>query len=71
MSTLKPEDVKVELWPQRERGGQHVLDRSCGIKVTHLPTGLEAFCDVYTSQHKNREVALSMIEWGYLAYLAA
>lgn len=63
MSELK---YKIEMWPPRERGGQHVGTGPHGIQVTHLETGLVAFCDVHRSPFKNREVALSMIEWGLL-----
>lgn len=61
---MNPADWLVEQWPPREQGGQHVLDRSPGVRVTHLPTGLMAASVVMRSQHKNREVALAMIEYG-------
>lgn len=34
------------------------------VKATHIPTGLQAACGRYKSQHKNREIAKDMILWG-------
>ena len=49
-------------------GGQVVgySPQSCGVRVTHLPTGMTACCWTKRSQHKNREVATSMVEFGLL-----
>lgn len=59
---LKPEDIKVEHWPPRQdRGGQHVGTGPSGVKVTHLPTGIEAFVEIGRSQFVNRVIACDMI----------
>lgn len=60
METIPDEDVQVEHWTSRPPGGQHV-GTSMGVKVTHLPTGLIACCEVARSQHLNRRIALDMI----------
>ena len=57
------EDLKVEIWPPRQdRGGQHVGTGPSGVKVTHLPSGIEAFVEIGRSQHINRLIAVEMIE---------
>lgn len=33
------------------------------IRVTHVPTGTVAECNTGRSQHKNRAIAIEMIEW--------
>lgn len=59
---LKPEDVKIEHWPPHQgRGGQHVGTGPSGIKVTHLPSGIEACVEIGRSQFINREIAMDMI----------
>lgn len=59
---IDPADLKVEHWPPRQdRGGQHVGPGPSGVKVTHLPTGIEAFVDIGRSQFVNREIACDMI----------
>ena len=47
---------------QPQRGGQSVGVIPKGVLVTHVPTGLAAFCDKERSQLKNRNVAMAMIE---------
>ena len=60
---LSPDEIKVEFWPPKQgRGGQHVGTGPCGVKITHVPSGIEAFVDISRSQFVNREIALNMIE---------
>jgi protein subunit release factor A len=59
---IRPEDLKVELL-KRPPGGQHVGTDS-GVRVTHLPTGLVAECNLGMSQVRNRNVAIEMIVGG-------
>lgn len=61
--TIPDEELKIEAWPLRPKGGQHVGDTSRAVKVTHLPTGTEALCSMARSQHHNRRIALEMIEF--------
>ncbi len=59
---INPEDLKTEFWPPRQPpGGQHVGTGPSGVKITHLPTGIEACVEVSRSQFINREIALDMI----------
>lgn len=59
---VRPEEVKIEVWPYGEsKGGQHV-GTNPGVKITHLETGTVAICSLCRSQHKNREIAFEMIE---------
>lgn len=59
---IQPEDVKVEIWPPRKSiGGQQVGTGPSGVKVTHLPTGIEACVDISRSQFDNRSIAMDMI----------
>lgn len=60
---IKPEDIRLEAWPPRKPpGGQHVGTGPCGVKATHIPTGIEACVGVGRSQHINRLIAVEMIE---------
>lgn len=58
---LDGDDIVVEVWPPRQRGGQHVGTGPHGVKITHLRYGLEAISTEHRSQHKNREIAAEMI----------
>lgn len=60
---MELKDLKIEIWPPRQnKGGQHVGSGPSGVKITHLPSGIEAFVDIGKSQHINRIIALEMIE---------
>lgn len=62
-SLINPEDLRTEGWPPRKPpGGQHVGSGPSGVKVTHIPTGIEACVDLGRSQHINRLIAQDMIE---------
>jgi protein subunit release factor A len=59
---IDPKDLKTEPWPPRKPpGGQHVGSGSSGIKVTHIPSGIEACVEIGRSQHDNRIIAVDMI----------
>lgn len=60
MFDVPDSDLKVETWPPRNKGGQHVGTES-GVKVTHLPSGIEAVVNIGRSQHINRQIACDMI----------
>lgn len=63
-SKILPEDLKIETLRKPDLGGQTVGMPQTGVKVTHLPSGLEATCWYARSQWKNKEIAIHMIEWG-------
>ncbi len=56
-------DLRIERWPPYEnQGGQHVGSGPSGVKVTHIPSGIEAAVDIGRSQHINLQIAMNMIE---------
>lgn len=61
---INPDDLAIATQHPVPLGGQHVGVIPRGVRVTHLPTGLTASCATERSQLKNRDVAISMIEWG-------
>lgn len=67
MSELKElidlKDIKIEPYPVVPPGGQHVGVTRTGAKVTHVPTGLIAISDCERSQVRNRNLAMSMINF--------
>lgn len=48
----------------KNHGGQQAGPSELGVTVEHIPTGLSATCKSERSQLKNRNIAISMIEWG-------
>ena len=63
-NNMNTEDLKIETYPPRNAGGQHVGKLEVGMKVTHLPSGLVVICNTERSQLRNRDVAIAMIEAG-------
>ena len=61
-SLISPADLKIEIYPSRPTGGQHVGAGESGIRITHLPTGIKAICATDRSSHRNKRIALDMIE---------
>jgi len=61
---MNPEDLKIETYPYAQKGGQHVNDARCGVKITHIPSGLVAISEAGRAQFINRDIALAMIEAG-------
>lgn len=59
---IPAEELVVSAYPPRREGGQQVGLTPTGVKVEHLPTGLVAICIDDRSQHRNRLIAMHMIE---------
>lgn len=59
--------IKVEVYPSRPTGGQQVGTGPNCIRAVHYigdyPSVIEAVCERERSQHKNKRIAVEMIEW--------
>lgn len=63
MSDVIPtEELEITVYPPRRQGGQQVGLTPTGVQITHVPTGLVAICVSDRSQHRNRLIAMHMIE---------
>jgi protein subunit release factor A len=63
-TSMIEDQFKVDGLCPPARGGQHVGVTVYPIKVTHLPTGIFAVCGSERSQHKNRSIAMAMVQYG-------
>lgn len=61
---IPEDDLEVSVINNRPVGGQQVGTHICPVKVLHKPTGIYAVCGDERSQHKNRTIALRMVEYG-------
>lgn len=61
---MKDEDLEVTCTNPRAQGGQQVTVTQWEVCVKHKPTGIYACSKVERSQHRNRELAKQMVEYG-------
>lgn len=65
---IPTEDLEIKSLPDPKYnyGGQHVGSPNNPIQVTHIPSGITATVCTERSQHRNRKIALEMVEYGVL-----
>jgi peptide chain release factor len=54
-------DVKWETMRASGPGGQHVNRTESAVRITHVPTGMQASASEERSQHRNRKLALARL----------
>jgi peptide chain release factor 2 len=59
---IRPEDLKRDTFRSGGPGGQHQNKTESGVRYTHLPTGVAAESRSERSQHKNDQMALSLLK---------
>lgn len=58
---INPEDLKIETFRASGPGGQYVNRRESAVRITHLPTGLQAASQAERLQGLNRKIALEIL----------
>jgi peptide chain release factor 1 len=59
--TINPNDLSYETYRGSGPGGQHRNTSDTAVRVTHIPTGIQA-CSEIKSQHRNKVLALGALK---------